>query len=225
MNDDLHPNAEELQEKLRESLHEDPKIDFSDMVWLTVPDRPRGILSPTDREYLSGQTEYEHPQSESNRKQAIRERVVNAFQDFLLLTLMLSEQERHKIFHEEIPEKQESLASIISFLYLGLEEDVGALERKIEEGIYRGANLSKMGRWSGEVADVDAAINIERRPDRSEIIQKFEQGNTEELTPAEVGILVRSGYLDGEDLDELEDTSLPYPFAVLGGKEEQSHDN
>lgn len=218
MADDLHPNAEELQEELRELLQEKSELDLSNAVWLLGSSRARGILSTTDREYLSGQKEYEHPQSEANRKQDIRERVINAFQDFLILTLMLSEKERKKIFNDEISEKllQHSLESMVSFVYLGLEEDIEELEKIIEIGVYSGANLSKIGNWSGEVVDVDTSIDLERRPDRSEVIQKLEQGKTDQLTPAEIGILVRSGQLDKDDLDELEDTSIPYPFAFQG---------
>ena len=218
MTDDLHPDADELQEELRELLREKTEFDPSSFIFTSVPNRPRGILSTVDREYLAGLKEYEHPQSESNRKQEIRDRVINAIQDFPILVQMLGAEERKKIFNDEISEweLQASLESIISFLYLGLDEDSEEVEKIIENGIYTGANLSKMGRWSGEVVDVDANIDIDRRPDRSEIFQKFQQGKTGELTPAEIGILVRSGQIDGDDLDELEDTSIPYPFAFQG---------
>jgi len=56
---------------------------------VTPEDRPRGILSPTDREYLYGQKEYAQPQTDANRRQAIRERVVNGLKDFELLSLLL----------------------------------------------------------------------------------------------------------------------------------------
>lgn len=215
MTDDLHPRADELQEELGELLQEDSEVDFSKAVFSHESTRSRGILSKADRKYLAGQKEYEHPQSESNRKQEIRERVINGFQDFSALVFSLSEEERNKIFND-VSEKeyQDPLVSVIAFLYLGLDEDVGKLERIIEKGIYMGANFSKLGRWSGEVADVDTSISIERRPDRSEIIEKFNQGKTDQLTPAEIGILVRAGKLDGDDLTDLEDTTLPYPFAT-----------
>jgi len=56
---------------------------------LTPEDRPRGILSPTDREYLCGHKEYAQPQTDANRRQAIRERVVNGLEDFALLSVLL----------------------------------------------------------------------------------------------------------------------------------------
>ncbi|ELY78243.1 hypothetical protein C487_09454 [Natrinema pallidum DSM 3751] len=212
MTDDLHPNAEELQEELRELLDRDPEMGPS-ILAVELPDRPRGLLSTADREYLVGQREYEHPQSEANRKQDIRERIANAFQDFSILVSYLSEDEREKVFNDIGEDQyQDPLASIISFLYLGLDGDLGKLEKIIEDGIYTGANISKIGQWSGEIADVDTSINVERRPDRSEIIEKFEKGDTDQLTPAEIGILVRSGQLDADDLKELEDTSMPLPY-------------
>ena len=42
-----------------------------------VEERPRGLLSHTDREFLVGLKDYKHEQSEANRRQDIRERVAH----------------------------------------------------------------------------------------------------------------------------------------------------
>lgn len=219
--ENVHPNADELQEELREILRGKSELDRSNMVWIQEPpSRPRGILSDIDREYLLGQKEYEHPQSEANRKQDIRERTANALQDFVILSSMLSREEREKVFNDESPDQQlqSSLEAVIAFVYLGLEEDLHELEQIIENGVYIGANQSKLGKWSGEIADVDVSISVEQRPDPAELIEKYEQGNTDQLTPAEIGILVRCGQIDPDDLDDLEETALPYPFARMGSE-------
>lgn len=48
-------------------------------------DRGRGILTPTDREYLRGEVEYEHKQSKHKRERELRQRIHNAMLDLPLL--------------------------------------------------------------------------------------------------------------------------------------------
>jgi len=88
---------------------------------LTPEDRPRGILSPTDREYLCGHKEYAQPQTDANRRQAIRERVVNGLEDFALLSVLLEPGEREKVFAELGQEEtDEALASMVALRISGL---------------------------------------------------------------------------------------------------------
>ena len=47
--------------------------------------RDRGMLTKADRKWLVGDTEYEHRQTASNRKSAIRDRVVDTLLDFSFL--------------------------------------------------------------------------------------------------------------------------------------------
>jgi len=61
-------------------------------------DRPRGILTPADREYLiSDKSGYSH-QAQHKRKKAIKKRIVNALLDFALLENYLDEELREEIF-------------------------------------------------------------------------------------------------------------------------------
>lgn len=185
-----------------------------------LPKRPRGILSHTDREYLWGLREYKHAQSEANRKQDIRKRVVHALQDYYPLTLFLDDEERHKIFNDEIDEDilHECLEAMIAFVYLGLDQDENRLEEIVEGGVYFGANIDKSGRWSGEATDVDTSIDIEYNPDVERLYHRLQEGDGDQLTPAEIGVLVRSGKVDAGDLDQLVETKPAYPrvFAGLG---------
>jgi len=192
----------------------------------SVEDRPRGILSNTDREYLCGLRDYKHAQTEANRKQDIRERVINALHDFVLLGLLLDDEEREKIFIEEFDEDELhlSLEWLISFVYLGLEQDEKRLEDIISNGVYFGANFDKSGRWAGDATDVDASIDVEYNPDVDKIYKQFQEGEGDQLTPAEVGVLVRSGKLEPEDLDELEDAAPTFPGVYAGGGAREEDD-
>ncbi|SEH11543.1 hypothetical protein SAMN04487967_0400 [Natronorubrum sediminis] len=78
----------------------------------------RGILTPADKEWLRGETEYEHRQSEAKRRQEIRERVSAALEDFAMLVDHWSATERQKALKEINREK--IATDTIEFLYLGL---------------------------------------------------------------------------------------------------------
>lgn len=180
----------------------------------SIEERPRGILSHTDREYLLGLRDYKHAQSEANRKQDIRERVVNGFQDFAFLVSLLSDEERDKIFNEEMDDEglQRCLELMIAFVYRGLDQDKDRLENIIENGVFIGANFDKGDRWAGAATNVDTLIDIDYNPDVEKLYQRFQQGAGEELTPAEIGVLVRSGKLEPADLEKLEETGPTIHF-------------
>lgn len=62
--------------------------------------RGRGILTPEDRAYLRGETEYEHQQSEINTRKRIRSRLRNAILDFTLLFEHLDDSDRQQVFEQ-----------------------------------------------------------------------------------------------------------------------------
>lgn len=186
-------------------------------------DRPRGILTPTDRDYLCGQKEYSHEQTELNRQQSIRERITEAVRDFDLLWLLLDESEREKIIDTfETGEIEVSFSSIISFMYLGVEQDTDHMEEIIEQGIYQAVNYDRFGRWSGGANEVSVNIDIDRHPDVDELYTEFKRRGGEQLTPAEVGTLVQAGKLDAEDLQVLENSTPRFPKISAGGALEQT---
>lgn len=180
-------------------------------------DRGRGILSKADREYLCGQKEYAHAQSESNRKQDIRERVQNGLKDFTLLWLLLDPGERATIFDEMGNEEvDQCIDSMITFAYLGLDQDLQQLTERIEHGVLLGANFDTAGRWAGKATNVDVSIDVDYQPDVDALYDQLQAGKTDQLTPAEIGVLVRSGKLKPEDLTELEETTSSYPTVSIG---------
>jgi len=183
---------------------------------VTPEDRPRGILSPTDREYLCGLKEYAQPQTDANRRQEIRERVKNGLKDFALLWLLLERSEREKIF-EDLGEEEtdELIESMISFAYLGFDRDKARMEERIQHGLLGAENVDKPFRSAGRATDVDVSIDIEYNPDIEKLYERFE--NERELTDAEVGLLVRSGRLEGGDIEMLQGSEKRYPGVYAGG--------
>lgn len=198
---------------------DDPDQTGSSGPLLRVEKRPRGILSHTDREYLCGLKDYEHKQTEANRRQDIRERIRYGLEDFRLLWWLLNDNDRGIVFEklDEAGSLDDSLSAAIAFLFLGIDRDIPYLEAIIEDGIYAGANYDKSGQWAGDVEAVNVSIDIDRNPDVEAIYEQFQEGNADQLTPTEVGVLVRAGKIEPDELEELIDTGPDFPDVYFGG--------
>jgi len=185
---------------------------------ITPEDRPRGILSPTDRDYLCGLKKYAQPQTDANRRQDIRERVENGLKDFALLWLFLERDEREKVF-DKLREDgaDEAIASMVAFAYLGVDQDTARLEECIERGVLGAANADKLFRSAGRATDADVSIDIEYNPDIEKLYRRFEDGA--QLSDAEIGALVRSEKLDTADIEELQGSNAGFPGVYTGEKE------
>lgn len=191
---------------------------------ITPEDRPRGILSPTDRDYLCGLKEYAQPQTDANRRQDIRDRVENGLKDFALLWMFLEQDEREKVF-DELGEvgTDEAIASMVAFAYLGIDQDTTRMGECIERGVLGAANADKLFRSAGRATDADVSIDIEYNPDADKLYRRFEEGG--QLSDAEVGVLVRSGKLDTEDIKELQDTDKSFPGVYAGGRKQSENES
>ena len=217
MSDDRENPADELFTGVDDVTD---RNDDTDPVF-TPEDRPRGILSPTDREYLCGLKEYAQPQTDANRRQAIRERVGNGLKDFLLLSQLLEPAEREKVFEELGPEETDDvLSAMFAFAYLGLNGDQPRLKACIERGILQGENVDKLFQSSGRATNVDVSISVEHNPDIEKLHQRLENGR--ELTDAEIGALVRAGKIGREDIEELAESPRGFPGVYAGQKSESS---
>ena len=211
------------QDKSRELFagDEDAKDDLSRESLIHPVDRPRGILSPTDREYLCGMKDYSHDQTELNRRQAIRERTIEGIRDFNLLWLLLEQTEWEKVMEAfDTDELNEAFSSILAFMYIGIDQDTGRMRQILERGLYLGANYDTSGRWSGRANTVDVDIDIEYEPNVDQLYKRVQEGEGGQLTPGEIGALVKAGKLDSADLEELEDKDDEFPGVYAGSKVE-----
>lgn len=214
MGDDRDIDHGELFDGVEEATGGSDDGDSEPLV--TPEDRPRGILSMTDREYLCGLKDYAQPQTDANRRQDIRERVKNGLEDFWLLVLFLKRDEREKIVEDLGQDAtEEVIASMAAFSYLALEQDQPRFEECLERGILMAANRDKLFRSAGRATDADVSIGVEYNPDPEKLYRQLEQGKN--LTDAEVGVLVRHGKVDGEDLEELQDEPGGFPGVFPAG--------
>ena len=205
---------------------EDSDGSLSSESALKPVDRARGILSPTDRDYLCGLKDYSHSQTELNRRQEIRERTIEGIRDFNLLWLLLEEPEWKKVIEAFEPEElNTALSSMIAFAYTAIGQDTSRMEDILERALYEGANYDISGRWSGKANDATVDIDIDYEPNVEELYIRVQQGEGDTLTPAEIGALVQAGKLDPEDLEKLETTGPDFPGVYAGGAIKRTDEN
>lgn len=196
--------------------------------WPESKERPRGMLTDKDRQFLWGVLEYAHENTAINRRKVIRERAGNGILDLFYLT-MLTDTDRGRVFEEEIEAEAEAgelrtaVAGLIHFLYLEVDDSTGWLEETISHGIHN-AEYSEDDdtRHGGLTVDVDIEVN--RGRDVSELDRRLRSGQGHTLSPEEIGILVREGLVDPDDLETLEPHSDENPFLGSSPEEDEGED-
>lgn len=146
--------------------------------------RPRGILTPRDRELLRGEIEYEHRQQYSNRYKDIRARIANGLLDFSLIRYALRDRDRKRIFRDPAGESgadsvslTDSLRAMLSWTYLGLREQNYDFETILVEAIEE-AEADFARKYWGESVDITVTYNVEtdRSQDIGDLITLIEEG-------------------------------------------------
>lgn len=175
-----------------------------------VEKRSRGVFSHHDRLHLWGLKDYSQPQGKSNARRRIRNRVENAILDLRLLSL-LGEGEGPKIVNSLDPQDvRKGAAEFLALLYEGLDGDPAALEPIIEDGVRAVESRQKTsGPSQGGVQSVHTDIDVTYGPDVDDIEHRFREQGVGELTPAEIGVLARSGRLDLDDLENIKAPQFP----------------
>ncbi|MFC6718189.1 hypothetical protein ACFQGT_11170 [Natrialbaceae archaeon GCM10025810] len=155
-------------------------------------DRPRGILTPSDRDFLLGRkTDYtEH--SKKQKRNRIRRRVRNAVLDFSILFEYLEDRDRNTVFDPDDEDREaltQGITDVLAFLHLGtmgyytpfkdmLSEGVGKAEQRLAGSNYRMVNVE---------FNVDPVGKI----DVDEVVEKLENDEFAQLTDEELRAFVR----------------------------------
>lgn len=162
----------------------------------------RGIFTKGDRQYLLGDKEYSTDQAKRSKHQDLRTRIQNVILDFNLLS-DISEKDRKLIFnHIDRGMLLQSISAFIAFVYSGLEGDVEFIEAAVEQGIFNGER-GIMDGYEGDSTGVDASIDLKQEYDADELYERYRREMGSDLTVEEVGILVREGYFEPADLEQL----------------------
>lgn len=181
--------------------------------WEDRMERPRGILTDTDRRFLWGVKEYPHDTTALNRRGEIRDRFKHGVMD-LFYFMLLNESDRRKTLEAVRGdfgdgELREAVVSLIAFLYAGVDNGTDWLEGTVERGVSLGETRLKhslKNYYVKEESLVDVDITVRHGYDVERIEEQLRAGSADSLTPAEIGILARDGRLDENDLEDIEVT-------------------
>lgn len=210
-------------EEVADEDHDSVIPSIIDELQQDIVDRERGVFTQSDREFLLGMKQYEYDQSAINKRRDIRNRLYNGLLDLQLLERVPSS-EREKLFSQiERGQLHESVAVLISFIYGGLGGNLEAIEQMVKSGIFKAERGGVEG-YQGGARDVDVDIDLTQEFDVEEIYQRFMQGVREDLTPAEIGVLVREGRLDPEDYESLAWSDEERPRNTPASTEQWYHD-
>jgi hypothetical protein len=155
-------------------------------------DRPRGILTPSDRDFLLGRKTDYTDHSKKQKRNRIRRRVRNAILDFSILFEYMEERDRNTVFDPDDEDRDaytQGITDTLAFLHLGtmgyytpfkdmLSEGVGKAEQRLAGSNYRMLNVEFNVEPVGQI-DVD------------EVIAKLENEEFAQLTNEELRAFVR----------------------------------
>ena len=155
-------------------------------------DRGRGILTPSDREFLLGRkTDYtEH--SKKQKRNRIRRRLRNALLDFTILFEHLEERDRETVFDPDDEAREaytQGITDLLGFLHLGtmgyhvpfkdmLSQGVSRAEQELSGSDYRMVNVEFSVEPVGQI-DVDA------------VVDKLDAGAFDDITDEELRAFMR----------------------------------
>ncbi len=170
-------------------------------------ERPRGILTPSDRDFLLGRkTDYtEH--SKKQKRNRIRRRVRNAVLDFSILYECLEDRDRRTVFDPDDADRDaytRGITDMLAFLHLGTMGYVTPFKDMLSEGVAK----SEQRLAGSDYRMVTVEFNVEPvgRIDVDEVIAKIEADEFERITDEELRAFVRllsmSGELSPEDARE-----------------------
>ncbi|WP_435320699.1 hypothetical protein [Haloarchaeobius sp. TZWSO28] len=167
--------------------------DTTDEAALTYSaDRGRGILTPSDREFLLGRKTDYTDHSKKQKRNRIRRRLRNAILDFTILFECLEERDRETVFNPDAEDREaytRGITDMLAFLHLGtmgyytpfkdmLAEGVNKAEQELAGSDYRMVTVDFNVEPVGQI-DVDA------------VIDKLENGDYEQVSDEELQAFVR----------------------------------
>ncbi len=155
-------------------------------------DRPRGILTPSDREFLLGQkTDYtEH--SKKQKRNRIRRRLRNAILDFSIIFEHLEERDREMVFDPDDEAREaytRGITNMLGFLHLGTMGYYVPFKHMLAEGV----NKAEQRLAGSDYRMVNVEFNVDPvgRIDVDDVIDKLDNDEFEQLTGEELRAFVR----------------------------------
>ncbi|WP_435180832.1 hypothetical protein [Halorussus sp. AFM4] len=155
-------------------------------------DRGRGILTPSDREFLLGRkTDYtEH--SKKQKRNRIRRRVRNAILDFTILFEHLEDRDRETVFDPDADARDaytRGITDMLAFLHLGTMGYYTPFKHMLAQGVNKAEQ--ELAGSDYRMVTVDFNVDPVGQIDVDEVIDKLEFGDFEEITDEELRAFAR----------------------------------
>ncbi|MFP9192809.1 hypothetical protein [Natronosalvus vescus] len=156
------------------------------------PDRERGILTPSDREFLLGRKTDYTDHSKKQKRNRIRRRIRNAILDFSIIFDHLDDRDRETVFDPEDEERDaytQGIVDMLALLHLGTMGYSTPFKDMLSQGVYK-AEQELAG---SDYRMVNVYFNVDPvgQIDVDEVIDKLERGRFNELTDEELRAFVR----------------------------------
>lgn len=167
----------------------EPGSSFSD----TIEDleRPRGILSKRDRQFLLDKSYRSElaDQSRRNVRARLRERLRHAILDFYLLDEYLEERDQERVFSNIDVALREGLHAVMAVLFQAANESEETFASWLEGGLTH-IELEERSRLIIDEPSVEIDITLGQSVDPEITDSKIEAGRIEELSPAELRFML-----------------------------------
>jgi hypothetical protein len=156
------------------------------------PDRDRGVLTPSDREFLLGRkTDYtEH--SKKQKRNRIRRRIRNAILDFTILFEHLDDRDRETVFDPDDAERDaytRGIVDVLAFLHLGTMGYSTPFKDMLAQGVSKGEQ--ELAGSDYRMVNVEFNVDPVGRIDVDEVVEKLDQGRFDEITDGELRAFAR----------------------------------
>ncbi|MFC4552101.1 MULTISPECIES: hypothetical protein [Halorussus] len=156
------------------------------------PDRGRGILTPSDREFLlERKTDYtEH--SKKQKRNRIRRRIRNAILDFSIIFEHLEDRDRETVFNPDDDARDaytQGITDMLAFLHLGTMGYYTPFKDMLAQGVNKAEQ--ELAGSDYRMVTVDFNVDPVGQIDVDAVIDKLEFGDYEEVTDEELRAFVR----------------------------------
>ncbi|WP_266082108.1 hypothetical protein [Haladaptatus caseinilyticus] len=172
-------------------VNENDEADAPDRLALSA-DRGRGILTPSDREFLLGRkTDYtEH--SKKQKRNRIRQRLRNAILDFTILFEHLEDRDRKNVFNPESENRDDytnGIIDMLGFLHLATMGYHVPFKDMLGKGVSR--SEQSLAGSDYRMVTVDFNVDPVGQIDIDEVTEQLENGSFDEITDEDLRAFVR----------------------------------
>ncbi|WP_266080948.1 hypothetical protein [Haladaptatus caseinilyticus] len=155
-------------------------------------ERDRGILTPSDREFLIGRKSDYTDHSKKQKRNRIRRRLRNALLDFTLLFEHLEDRDRETVFNPDDDARDDytrGITDMLAFLHLGTMGYYTPFKDMLAQGVNKAEQ--ELAGSDYRMVTVDFNVDPVGQIDVDEVIDKLEVGDFEEITDEELRAFVR----------------------------------